>query len=194
MKGDGQRHDRTRECEKGEHASHKRPPWKGQSGIIARGYTIGHTRWRPPWAVSLNRSLNRSKPHRPSTNTSGSAARRASQLDSRERSPACPMIDTPPAVLDVMSMVKTLELLSHYKKPAAVVLTFCPVQGREVDEMEASIRKLGAMVAPVRMHHRIAHPRAQQTGLTAQELADKLLNDAGDSTGEAEARIALLSG
>ena len=61
-------------------------------------------------------------------------------------------------------------LLSHYGKPAAVVLTFCPVQGREVVEMEASIRKLGATVAPVRMHHRIAHPRAQQTGLTAQEF------------------------
>ena len=80
------------------------------------------------------------------------------------------LIPTKPAVLDVMSMVKTLELVSHYGKPAAVVLTFCPVQGREVVEMEASIRKLGATVAPVRMHHRIAHPRAQQTGLTAQEF------------------------
>ena len=80
------------------------------------------------------------------------------------------MIPTKPAVLDVMSMVKTLELVSHYGKPAAVVLTFCPVQGREVVEMEASIRELGATVAPVRMHHRIAHPRAQQTGLTAQEF------------------------
>jgi chromosome partitioning protein len=80
------------------------------------------------------------------------------------------LIPTKPAVLDVMSMVKTLELVSHYGKPAAVVLTFCPVQGREVVEMEASIRKLGAVVAPVRMHHRIAHPRAQQTGLTAQEF------------------------
>ena len=80
------------------------------------------------------------------------------------------LIPTKPAVLDVMSMVKTLELVSHYGKPAAVVLTFCPVQGREVVEMEASIKELGATVTPVRMHHRIAHPRAQQTGLTAQEF------------------------
>lgn len=80
------------------------------------------------------------------------------------------LIPTKPAVLDVMSMVKTLELVGHYNKASAVVLTFCPVQGREVGEMEASIRKLGATVAPVRLHHRIAHPRAQQTGLSAQEF------------------------
>ena len=29
---------------------------------------------------------------------------------------------------------------------------------------------LGATVAPVRMHHSIAHPRAKQTGLTAQDF------------------------
>jgi chromosome partitioning protein len=80
------------------------------------------------------------------------------------------LIPTKPAVLDVMSMAKTLELVSHYRKPSAVVLTFCPVQGREVGDMEASIRKLGAVICPVRMHHRIAHPRAQQTGLTALEF------------------------
>jgi chromosome partitioning protein len=80
------------------------------------------------------------------------------------------LIPTKPAVLDVMSMTKTLELVGHYRKPAVVVLTFCPVQGREVGQIEASIRKMGATVCPVRMHHRIAHPRAQQTGLTAQEF------------------------
>lgn len=36
--------------------------------------------------------------------------------------------------------------------------------------MEAAIGKLGANVCPVRIHHRIAYPRAQQTGLTAQEF------------------------
>src|SRR5688500_12992786 len=46
------------------------------------------------------------------------------------------LIPTRPAVLDVMSMVKTLELVKHYDKPAAVVLTFCPVQGKEVADME----------------------------------------------------------
>lgn len=80
------------------------------------------------------------------------------------------LIPTKPAVLDVMSMTKTLELVAHYRKPSAVVMTFCPVQGREVSDMEAAIRKLGATICPVRIHHRIAHPRAQQTGLTAQEF------------------------
>jgi chromosome partitioning protein len=80
------------------------------------------------------------------------------------------LIPTKPAILDVMSMTKTLELVSHYRKQAAVVLTFCPVQGREVGDIEASIRKMGATVCPIRIHHRVAHPRAQQTGLTALEL------------------------
>jgi chromosome partitioning protein len=80
------------------------------------------------------------------------------------------LIPTKPAVLDVMSMSKTLALLRSYAKPASVVLTFCPVQGKEVGEMEAAIGKLGANVCPVRIHHRIAYPRAQQTGLTAQEF------------------------
>src|SRR3954469_5532460 len=44
------------------------------------------------------------------------------------------LIPTRPAVLDVMAMTRTLELVRHYEKPAAVVLTFCPPQGREVSD------------------------------------------------------------
>ena len=40
------------------------------------------------------------------------------------------LIPTRPAVLDVMAMTKTLELVNHYSKPSAVVLTFCPPPGR----------------------------------------------------------------
>ena len=56
------------------------------------------------------------------------------------------LIPTKPAVLDVMSMVKTLELVIT-RQAGGGLLTFCPVQGREVADMEASIRKLGATVA-----------------------------------------------
>jgi hypothetical protein len=35
---------------------------------------------------------------------------------------------------------------------------------------DRTISDLWHYVPPVRMHHRIAHPRAQQTGLTAQEF------------------------
>lgn len=80
------------------------------------------------------------------------------------------MIPTRPAVLDVMAMTRTLELVRHYDRPAAVVLTFCPTQGREVADTEEAIRQLGAALAPVRIHNRVAYSRAQQTGLTAQEL------------------------
>lgn len=80
------------------------------------------------------------------------------------------LIPTRPAVLDVMAMTRTLELVSHYGKPAAVVLTFCPIQGREIADTEDAIGQLGAALAPVRIHNRVAYSRAQQTGLTAQEF------------------------
>lgn len=80
------------------------------------------------------------------------------------------LIPTRPAVLDVMAMTKTLELVRHYTKPAAVVLTFCPPQGREVADTEEAVRQMGAALCPVRVHNRVAYSRAQQTGLTAEEL------------------------
>lgn len=80
------------------------------------------------------------------------------------------LIPTRPAVLDVMAMTRTLELVGHYGKPSAVVLTFCPIQGREIGDTEAAVRQLGAVIAPVRIHNRVAYSRAQQTGLTAQEF------------------------
>ena len=80
------------------------------------------------------------------------------------------LIPTRPAVLDVMAMTRTLELVGHYGKPSAVVLTFCPIQGREIADTEAAIQQLGATLAPVRIHNRVAHSRAQQTGMTAQEF------------------------
>ena len=43
-------------------------------------------------------------------------------------------------------------------------------QGRELRDTEEAIASLGAELAPVRIHNRIAYSRAQQTGLTAQEL------------------------
>lgn len=80
------------------------------------------------------------------------------------------LIPTRPAVLDVMAMSKTLELVGHYGKPSAVVLTFCPTQGREVHDTIEAVKQLGAQIIPVRIHHRVAYSRAQQTGLTAQEF------------------------
>jgi chromosome partitioning protein len=80
------------------------------------------------------------------------------------------LIPTRPAVLDVMAMTKTIELVGHYNKPSAVVLTFCPVQGREIADTEGAVKQLGADLAPVRIHNLVAYSRAQQTGLTAQEF------------------------
>ena len=80
------------------------------------------------------------------------------------------LIPTRPAVLDVMAMTRTLELVRHYQKPSAIVLTFCPPFGRELTDTEETIRQLGAKLCPVRIGSRIAYSRAQQTGLAAQEF------------------------
>lgn len=79
------------------------------------------------------------------------------------------LIPTRPAVLDIMAMTKTLDLVKHYDKPAAVVLTFCPPAGRELTDTEEAIKQLGAALCPVRIGNRIAFSRAQQTGRAAQE-------------------------
>lgn len=83
------------------------------------------------------------------------------------------LIPTKPAVLDLMAATETLKLIKRATeppKPSAVVLTFCPMQGRELVDTEEAIRQMGAQLAPVRIHNRVAYSRAQQTGLTALEF------------------------
>lgn len=83
------------------------------------------------------------------------------------------LIPTKPAVLDVMAATETLKLIKRATeppKPSAVVMTFCPTQGREVTDTEAAVRQMGAKLAPVRIHNRVAYSRSQQTGLTALEF------------------------
>jgi chromosome partitioning protein len=80
------------------------------------------------------------------------------------------LLPSRPAVLDVMAMSRTIELVRHYKKPFAAVLTFCPPMGREVDDTLQVIGQLGADICPVRIGNRIAYSRAQQTGRAAQEI------------------------
>jgi|TARA_B100001105_G_scaffold172430_1_gene138865 chromosome partitioning protein len=80
------------------------------------------------------------------------------------------LLPTRPAVLDVMAMSRTIELVRHYDKPFAAVLTFCPPSAREVEDTLKVIEQLGAEICPVRIGNRIAFSRAQQTGRAAQEI------------------------
>lgn len=80
------------------------------------------------------------------------------------------LVPSRPAVLDVMAMTRTLDLVKHYGTPFAAVLTFCPPMGRELEDTIGTIQQLGAEVCPVRIGNRIAYSRAQQTGLAAQEV------------------------
>jgi hypothetical protein len=80
------------------------------------------------------------------------------------------LVPTRPAVLDVMAITKTLELLGHYNKPSAVVLTFCPVLGREVADTEGAVKQLGADLAPIRIQFPRPAPgsRPRNSKLTAK--------------------------
>ncbi len=80
------------------------------------------------------------------------------------------LIPTRPAVLDVMAMTRTIDMIKAFRKQAAVVLTFCPPAGKEIDDTEAAVHALEATLCPVRIGTRIAYSRAQQSGLAAQEL------------------------
>ena len=80
------------------------------------------------------------------------------------------LIPTRPAVLDVMAMTRTIDLIRTFDRAAAVVLTFCPPAGKEIDDTEAAVHALGADLCPIRIGARIAYSRAQQSGLAAQEL------------------------
>ena len=80
------------------------------------------------------------------------------------------LVPSRPAVLDVMAMTRTLDLVKHYGKPFAAVLTFCPPAGRELEDTIGVVKQLGAEISPVRIGNRIAYSRAQQTGLAAQEI------------------------
>lgn len=80
------------------------------------------------------------------------------------------LVPTRPAVLDVMAMSRTLELVKQYERSYEVVLTFCPPMGREVDDTVKIIEQLDAVLCPVRIGNRIAYSRAQQTGQAAQEI------------------------
>lgn len=80
------------------------------------------------------------------------------------------LVPSRPAVLDIMAMTRTLDLVKHYNRAYGVVLTFCPPAGREIDDAVKVIEQLGASLCPVRIGARIAYSRAQQTGQAAQEI------------------------
>lgn len=80
------------------------------------------------------------------------------------------LVPARPAVLDVMAMKRTLDLVKHYGRPHAVVLTFCPPAGKDADDAAEVVAQLGAELCPVRVGNRVAFSRAQQTGKAAQEI------------------------
>jgi chromosome partitioning protein len=79
------------------------------------------------------------------------------------------LIPTKPALFDIRSMRATLKLMQGIGKRCSVVLTFCPVVGSQVAEARQLVQEIGAELAPVDMHQRVAYQRAQDDGRTPQE-------------------------
>ena len=82
------------------------------------------------------------------------------------------LMPTRPAILDLNALTQTIKTLRAVETPFSAVLTFCPPQGREVEDTATAIAEMGATVCPVRIGNRIAYSRSQQTGQSAQELTD----------------------
>lgn len=79
------------------------------------------------------------------------------------------LIPAKPAVLDIIAMTRTVDLIKAFSKHAGVVLTFCPPVGKEIDEAQEAVSQLDVELCPVRIGNRIAFSRAQQSGQAAQE-------------------------
>ena len=74
-----------------------------------------------------------------------------------------------PLFLILRSIETTIDLVSIAKKKAAVVLNAVPPLGSLGDDAEAQLKELGAEVAPVQVHQRIAFVHSQNNGEAALE-------------------------
>lgn len=74
-----------------------------------------------------------------------------------------------PAFFDIQSVATTIDLANISKKKASIVLNAVPPLGPMGDEAEAALKELGAEVAPVRIHQRVAFVHAQKSGKAALE-------------------------
>lgn len=79
------------------------------------------------------------------------------------------LIPTKPEVFDIRAMQQTVQAAQQIGKPCAVVMTFCPPSGPEVDQARQIVQKQGAGLVPAALHQRKAYGRAQMQGLAPQE-------------------------
>ena len=74
------------------------------------------------------------------------------------------------SVADLIAIGTSIEITRQAGTAAAVILNAAPVQGSLVDQARTAITGYEIEVAPVVLHHRIAHVHAFTDGLTAPEL------------------------
>jgi chromosome partitioning protein len=80
------------------------------------------------------------------------------------------LIPTQPKPIDLDALPQTIQLARASGKPFFVVLNNAPMQGQEVADATAALRKAGIDVAPTVLHSRKAYYSHMQTGQTAEEF------------------------
>lgn len=80
------------------------------------------------------------------------------------------LIPTKPEIFDIRSMQQTVRAVRDIGKQAAVVLTFCPHSGPEIEQATEIVKGLGVPLAPAALYQRKAYGRAQEHGLAPQEF------------------------
>ena len=80
------------------------------------------------------------------------------------------LIPCRPSALDLGAINNSVRIARHSGKPFFVVVSAAPVQGREVEEMRASLAASKIEVAPIVLHQRKAYAAWMQQGRTAQEI------------------------
>jgi chromosome partitioning protein len=83
------------------------------------------------------------------------------------------LIPCRPSGLDLDAIGASVRIARNAGKPFFVVTNAAPVQGTEVQEMQAALAAAGVEAAPVILHHRKAFSARMQEGRTAQEIEPK---------------------
>ena len=79
------------------------------------------------------------------------------------------LVPVQPSLPDLSAITSTLQIARTAQRPATVILNRARVNHRSIDEARAILTGSHATIAPVVMHHRIAHSTSYITGQCAAE-------------------------
>ena len=93
-----------------------------------------------------------------------------------------------PAAFDLEAVANTLQLCQIAQRPSLVVINAAPIRSKVIDDAIEHVRRLGGIVAPVVIKHRVAFQHAVVDGRTAGEFEPD-----GAAAGEIAALVKVLA-